>query len=354
MQISLQQVAADAFGNALGNSIAGYDWGGTARQSVSYSADEQAQDFAPENNHGNWQNSAYPTNVIGRDQVLAAFGDASGNRYGSGVDKLDGMQFADASELAMGRRQVTSTDAGGGAYMTPSDLMRFEKASYRLGDFGSIDPNDQFRNSERQYIKDNQTPAVPKFRSNVSPSSVSNYSLEKLNKIALDAGVDIGVLSVTSSIRTSADQARIMYEQLDAGNISQYSPAGQQLISIYNQGVQNGDTGADIKAAMTNKAQQLLDQGVKVSNHLGNPADLNVFDIAPSSIPPGKAQAIQGALVKAKANGDISNFLSPYTSIYDPAFHIEIKQPLSPAQINLRRQQEMFRRFEILQQNEGS
>jgi hypothetical protein len=140
-RVSVVQVAADAFGNALGNSIVEDDWGGTARQAVSYTADEQAQDFIRERKRGSWQNDPYPTNEIGRDQVLAAFGNVSGNRYGPGVGTLDGMQFADAGELAMGGRRIMSTDAGGGAYTTPSDLMRFEKASYLPGDFGNpIEP----------------------------------------------------------------------------------------------------------------------------------------------------------------------------------------------------------------------
>ena len=46
--MTVQQVAVDAFGNALGNSIAQNDRSGTARQSESYGADEKAQDFALE------------------------------------------------------------------------------------------------------------------------------------------------------------------------------------------------------------------------------------------------------------------------------------------------------------------
>jgi hypothetical protein len=39
----------DAFGNALGTSIAEYDWGGTARRAMSYIPEEQAQDLPREN-----------------------------------------------------------------------------------------------------------------------------------------------------------------------------------------------------------------------------------------------------------------------------------------------------------------
>lgn len=43
------QITTDAFGNALGNSIAEANWSGTAQDSTSYGADEQARDFAREN-----------------------------------------------------------------------------------------------------------------------------------------------------------------------------------------------------------------------------------------------------------------------------------------------------------------
>jgi hypothetical protein len=49
-RISVAQVAVDAFGNVIGSSIAEANWSGTERQSVSYGADEQAQDFARESN----------------------------------------------------------------------------------------------------------------------------------------------------------------------------------------------------------------------------------------------------------------------------------------------------------------
>ena len=233
-------------------------------------------------------------------------------------------------------------------------LNRHENA-FSAGDFaafGSDDPQTP-ADFERQYKREHRSPAVPKFGPKADPSSISIYSLEVLNRIAVEAGIDIGKLLVTSSIRTPADQARIMYGQLADGSISQYGPAGQQLIAIYKQGVKNGDSAATIKADMTARAQSLLDQGVKVSNHLGNPTDLNVFDIAPSSIPAGKTQAFQAALTAAKERGDLLNFLSPYTSTYDPAFHLEIDQPTSTANTNMSKQRQMFRQLEIREMNNG-
>lgn len=204
---------------------------------------------------------------------------------------------------------------------------------------------------ERQYKRDHSSPAVPQFDARVSRDSLSVHSLEVLNRVALEAGVDIGKLRVTSSIRTPADQARIMYEQLENGTISQYGPAGQQLIAIYREGVAAGNSAEAIRARMAERAQVLLDQGVKVSNHLGNPLDMNVFDIAPSSIPAGKTQAFQSALNAAQASGDLRNFLSPYTSTYDPAFHLEIDQPTSRANQNTQAQNQAFRQHEIREMN---
>ena len=98
---------------------------------------------------------------------------------------------------------------------------------------------------------------------------------------------------------------------------------------------------------MTLRAQELLDQGTRVSNHMGDSRELNVFDIGLSSVPADKHQAFQAALTAAVARGDLSEFLSPYTRTKDPAaFHLEIHQPRLRGNMITARQNELFRQWE--------
>ncbi len=167
----------------------------------------------------------------------------------------------------------------------------------------------------------------PKFASNVYPASISLESLSRLDTVAKAANLDVGKLVVTSSARTPSEQAAIMYAQLQDGTISHYGPPGQQVIAIYNQGIARGDSADTIRDAMRDKMADLLNQGIPVSNHFVNLDEMNVFDIGPgtSGMSATQRQHFQSALVQAKADGTVTNFLSPFTG-HDPAFHIEIKQ----------------------------
>ncbi len=167
----------------------------------------------------------------------------------------------------------------------------------------------------------------PKFAANVCPASISLKSLARLNTVADAAKIDVGKLVVTSSARTPAQQAVIMYDQLQDGTISHYGPAGQQVIAVYNQGIAHHDSPDTIRDAMRDKMADLLKQGIPVSNHFVDLDKMNVFDIGPaaSGMSAAQKQHFQSALVQAKSDGTITNFLSPFTG-HDPAFHIEIKQ----------------------------
>lgn len=172
------------------------------------------------------------------------------------------------------------------------------------------------------------TTPFPRFSPNVFPASISLKSLASLNDVAANANIDVGKLVVTSSARTPAQQAAIMYGQLQDGSISSYGPPGQQVIAVYNRGIANGDDADTIRDAMRDKMADLLSQGIAVSNHFVNLDEMNVFDIGPgtSGMSAAQKQRFQAALVQARNDGTITNFLSPFTG-HDPAFHIEIKQP---------------------------
>ena len=59
----------------------------------------------------------------------------------------------------------------------------------------------------------------------------------------------------------------------------------------------------------------------KVSHHAADLTKLNVFDVAPSSIPPGQKSDWETAI---EANRFIAKFIFPPL---DPGYHFEIKQP---------------------------
>ena len=261
--------------------------------------------------------------------------------------------FTDTNAGMQEQRQDRLTAASGGASAGPTLSLgddEVARENYLLRDKAArLNPPPSPFDLERQYKRDNVSPAVPQFNSPARPQQVSDPSLEVLNRIARDAGLDIGDLHVTSTIRTPRRQAEIMYGQLAATpqRISDYGSEGQELIGIYNRGTRAGDSADTIIARMTQRAQELLDQGKRVSNHMGDPRELNVFDIGLSSVPADKHQALQAALTAAVARGDLSKFLSPYTPKRDPdAFHLEINQPALRANMITARQNELFRQWE--------
>lgn len=119
----MTQVAVDSFGNALGESIAQTDWGEMGRQAVSYTPEEQAQDFVRENNRFSSalaNHASDPANLAAAQRYLSMYPMASNE--GINVWLPESMPAT-----------------GKGADVTPSDFMRFEKASYQQGDFNKLD-----------------------------------------------------------------------------------------------------------------------------------------------------------------------------------------------------------------------
>ena len=121
--------------------------------------------------------------------------------------------------------------------------------------------------------------------------------------------------TITSGQRTSDDQARIMYENLQAYGVTNqkalYGPNGDAVIDVYAAQKQSGVGEIAIKAAMKQKIEQLGCSNV--SNHC---SASDVFDVAPSSISNG------GAFLTAVQNSSaVRRFIYPPT---DPAYHIEL------------------------------
>lgn len=169
--------------------------------------------------------------------------------------------------------------------------------------------------------------ASPRFSDTARGESVSNYSRKILDTIATASNVDVTTLLITSTTRTPEDQARIMYEQLGNGTISRYGSTGRAVIDIYHDSIKNGNDARQTRNAMRDTIQKYLDNGQRVSNHLGDPKVLNVFNISPTSISKDNIKTWEETLSQALDGNVISTYLGPRTRVYDSAYHIEINQP---------------------------
>lgn len=161
-----------------------------------------------------------------------------------------------------------------------------------------------------------------KFVPSADASVVSNQSRAVLDSILSSAGLPSCV--ITSTVRSPAKQARAMFVNIEATSaqtqLNLYGKAGKQVIKEYQRLKPLGHSQATIVSAM--EAVIIALGPERVSRHCGNPAEINVIDIAPSSI--ADRAKFLNALNAALAAGTISKFLSPANG--DPAFHIEIQQ----------------------------
>ena len=157
------------------------------------------------------------------------------------------------------------------------------------------------------------------FGPNAKSSDVTPYSLGVLRDVMTAANV--AKLIISSTQRSPADQARVMFNNLESQGIAAqrrlYKAPGQAVIDVYEAGKKAGKTSDTIKAEMTAKINEL--GPMNVSHHAADPKLLNVFDVAPSSV--ADVNAFQAAV---KKDARVSKFLTPPN---DPGLHFEIPQP---------------------------
>lgn len=166
-----------------------------------------------------------------------------------------------------------------------------------------------------------------KFGPKANQAVVSVYTLSVLTEILNAANLTSCL--ITSTSRTPADQARIMFNNIVKEGVAKqkalYKAPGKAVVDEYVKAKNAGKTGDQIKAAMEAKIRALGPDSV--SRHCADPAILNVVDIAPSSLT-NKA-AFDTATRAALTKGTVSKFLTPANN--DPAFHLEIPQPKAVA-----------------------
>ena len=162
-------------------------------------------------------------------------------------------------------------------------------------------------------------PVEIKFGPNAVQANVTNFSLKVLEDILQAAGLS-GAL-ITSTARTPADQARVMYANIIKTGVAKqkqlYAAAGDMVIDEFVKAKKAGKTEVEIKAAM--EAKIIAIGPTKISHHAADPNILCVFDVAPSSI--AKKAAFEKAV---RADKRVKKFLLPPV---DPAYHLEIPQP---------------------------
>jgi len=128
---------------------------------------------------------------------------------------------------------------------------------------------------------------------------------------------------ITSTARTPADQARIMYENIERYGVDHqkllYSKYGDQVIDEYSKYKSQRHHKQFIISMMQAKIIAL--DPSKISNHVADPMKLNVIDIAPSSIDPGLRNLFVAAVQGEKR---VAKYIGPPK---DPAYHLEIPQP---------------------------
>jgi len=128
-------------------------------------------------------------------------------------------------------------------------------------------------------------------------------------------------LGVLRDVMNAADQARVMFNNIETQGVAAqrrlYKAPGQAVIDVYVAGKAAKKAANAIKAEMTAKIIEL--GPMNVSHHAADPKQLNVFDVAPSSV--ADVTAFQSA---AKKDARVSKFLTPPN---DPGLHFEIPQP---------------------------
>jgi len=146
---------------------------------------------------------------------------------------------------------------------------------------------------------------------------------EQAENILLDimrlAGVD-SVL-ITSTTRGPVDQARIMYDNLEAHGVDAqkllYKAPGQAVIDVYARCRALGMNADQTKAEMVRKILEIGPQ--MISHHCTeDTTKRSIFDVAPSSIPDSAKRKFENLVA---AHGNVDKFLMPPR---DPAYHIEI------------------------------
>lgn len=205
-------------------------------------------------------------------------------------------------------------DAGDGEEVPFTVLDAIERATEAAEGIGP-----QASEPEVESIFEAVTTIDISFGPNAKAADVTDFSRQVLTDILRAAGLSKVIVSSTS--RLPADQARVMYANLESQGVDAqrklYKEPGRKVIEVYRQGKLAGKDPATIKKLMTDEIVRL--GPTTVSRHASDPKILNVFDVAPSSV--AKRPEFE---VAVRAEKRVAKFLLPPN---DPGYHLEIPQP---------------------------
>ncbi|WP_286755873.1 DUF4347 domain-containing protein [Roseivirga sp. UBA838] len=170
----------------------------------------------------------------------------------------------------------------------------------------------------------NKSEIIVSFKNGVNQAAVSDYSLQVIKDLLKAANLTKATIS--DSTRTPEDQAAIMYRNLENEGVEAqlrlYGASGDKVIQEYVRLKAEGKSKSEIIAGMLAKINAL--GPTNVSRHTADPSQVNIIDIAPSSIE--DKPAFEKAI---KTESRISRYFLPPD---DPAYHIEIPQNQAVAQ----------------------
>lgn len=165
---------------------------------------------------------------------------------------------------------------------------------------------------------------IVSFKSGVNQAAVSDYSMGVIKDLLKAANLTKATISDTT--RSPEEQAAIMYRNIENNGVESqlrlYGPYGDKVIQEYVRLKAEGKSKSDIIAGMLVKINEV--GPTRVSNHVADPSQVNIIDIAPSSI--SDRPAFEKAI---KNESRITRYFLPPD---DPAYHIEIPQNQAAAQ----------------------
>jgi hypothetical protein len=166
------------------------------------------------------------------------------------------------------------------------------------------------------------------FRKSARQAVVSAHTLSILERLCAAAG--LRELTISSTQRNAAEQARAMYNNLEATSVAAqlalYAAPGREVIAAYVKAKAKSLTPDAVVAEMTAAIERI--GPARVSRHCANPAVLNVIDIPPSTMTTREQRAFVAAVEQEMRAGAVTKFLRPPQ---DPAFHLEIPQRTTSA-----------------------
>lgn len=173
-------------------------------------------------------------------------------------------------------------------------------------------------------------PGLTEERKNI----VNSFTISLLERAAQNSSNK--KIIITSTIRTSQQQAEAMYNNKSIGKDIRYAESGKKVIEIYNLGVKNGDSKEKIISDMKNKIEELTKEGKKVSKHCVSEetyAKNNIIDISYKRGIKNPRDFIR----ELAKDSSVTRVIHPLNNVvindkisYDPsegAIHIEVKIP---------------------------